>query len=370
VIVVYGATGFTGTLIAERLLEVGADIILSGRDGKRLDVLAQNLGGEIETRVAHVHDDASLAAAFNGASMVINCAGPFIRLGEPVVRAAIDSGIHYIDTTGEQAFMRDIYERYESRARKAGVVVINGCAFEIAVGDWAAAVAAQEVRKDDQIVDDVVIGYAVDSMHPSAGTQLSALEAMKAPGCVWRDDRWESIAPAAEVRTLRFPAPFGIRETISFPSGEVISVPRHTHARNVQTYISLLGGAPWEGLATKALSLFGAALPALLSSPLGSVAKSRIASGDRSDPSDRSRTRFSIVAEATQSFRRARVAITGSDVYGLTAVIAVRAAPALTRDEAPVPHPHAGVRAPSEVFDAETELESLIELHDLEVNRA
>jgi len=249
--------------------------------------------------------------------------------------------------------------------------VINGCAFEIAVGDWAAAEAARAVRKDSDIVDEVVIGYAVDSMRPSVGTQLSALEAMKAPGCVWRDDRWEAIAPAAEVRTMRFPAPFGVRETISFPSGAVISVPRHAHARNVQTYISLLGGAPWEGIATRALSLFGPALPALLSSPLGSLAKSRIAS-ERTDPSDHSRreTRFSIVAEATQSFRRSRVAIKGSDLYGLTAVIAVRAAQALTQVGTPVPHPHAGVRAPSEVFDAASELDSLVEIHDLEVDRA
>ncbi|MBT8495426.1 MAG: saccharopine dehydrogenase NADP-binding domain-containing protein, partial [Deltaproteobacteria bacterium] len=137
-VIVYGATGFTGRLVTSALTRRGLQVGIAGRDRRRLESLASELGDVSETRTAHIHTPGQLHGAFEDAKVVINCAGPFGRLGEPVVKAAIDTGSHYLDSTGEQAFIKSIYERYESAARKAEVCVVNSFAFEVALGDWAA----------------------------------------------------------------------------------------------------------------------------------------------------------------------------------------------------------------------------------------
>ena len=246
-IAIYGATGFTGTLVARALLAEGASVILAGRDQPRVDALAATLRGElgagdagIQARSASLADPASIRAALAGAAVVVDCAGPFARLGEPVVDAAIAAGICYLDTAGEQSFLRDMYQRKDAPARHAGIAVVNGMAFEIALGDWAAALAATALAGDDDgELDEVVVAYGLHRMRPTRGTRLSALEALGEPGVMWHSGRWDPVRPAAERRTFNFGASSGGREAVSFPSGEVISVPRHVATRRVQTFVSL-----------------------------------------------------------------------------------------------------------------------------------
>jgi short subunit dehydrogenase-like uncharacterized protein len=247
-------------------------------------------------------------------------------MGEPVVRAAIDSGVHYLDTAGEQGFLRDIYERYESLARRRGIAVVNACAFENAVGDWAGGLAVRSVREPGgdagAPVDELVVAYAIAGLRASRGTQLSAIDAMSRSGSVWRTDRWEPIPPGAETRTIRFPDPFGERQALSFPSGEVITLPRHAPADTIQTYVSLYGDTPTTRAAHRLVNWVSPVLPLLASSPLGALARAR-AGASRSALTERERaaTQFAIVAEASHRFRRARVEVTGFDVYGVTAHI-------------------------------------------------
>src|SRR5829696_7469981 len=94
-IVLYGATGYTGRLVTQELRERGADYVLGGRNRQKLDDMA----GGAPVRVASVDDDASLRALLDGADVLINCAGPFSRTGEPVVGAAVDAGVPYLDST-------------------------------------------------------------------------------------------------------------------------------------------------------------------------------------------------------------------------------------------------------------------------------
>jgi len=178
-ILVYGASGFTGRLVAAELRRLGLPVRLSGRDRARLQAVAKEIGGA-EVAAAPVHDAGALAAAARGATVVVSCAGPFLRVGEPVVRAAIDAGAHYLDTTGEQAFLRDVLERFDSAARRAGVAVVPSCGFEIALGDYLAARAAARVPGrpasggDPDPLDELVVAYAVEHFRPTPGTRASA----------------------------------------------------------------------------------------------------------------------------------------------------------------------------------------------------
>ena len=110
-IVVYGATGFTGTLVAHELRRRGLETILAGRSTEKLARLADELGGGVATRAVALDDAAGLHALLSDAAVVIACAGPFLRYGEPVVRAAAETGTHYVDTTGEQPFIALVRDR-------------------------------------------------------------------------------------------------------------------------------------------------------------------------------------------------------------------------------------------------------------------
>lgn len=359
-ILVYGASGFTGRLIARELSGRGAKLAMSGRDHHRLEATARELDIDCDIRPARVLDPEALAGAMRDCRVVINCAGPFTKLGEPVVRAAIDAGVHYLDTTGEQGFMRDIYERYESPARKAGVAVVNAMAFEIAIGDWAGTLAAAELLaeadEDDEQLDELTVSYAIAGPRISRGTQLSIVEVLSRPGNVWRIDRWEAVPPAGEVKMVRFPEPFGQREALSFPSGEVVTLPRHVPTRFAQTYMSLAGNTPATRMVNRLANVLSPALPLLVGSPLGAFAKARIgAVGHDLSERERAATQFAVVAEAVMRFERRRVEVCGFDVYGQTAHIATNAALDLCERESV----HGGVLAPSELFDPADGLDAL-----------
>src|SRR5213075_1486065 len=105
----------------------------------------------------------ALAAAFRDVRVVIGCAGPFGACGEPVLAAALAAGAHYLDVAGEQAFLREMYERHDSEARRAGLCVVPGMGLEVAPGDLAAAEAASALEpSDDDPLDEVSVSYLLD----------------------------------------------------------------------------------------------------------------------------------------------------------------------------------------------------------------
>jgi short subunit dehydrogenase-like uncharacterized protein len=88
-IAVYGATGYTGKLVARELARRELDFVLSGRSAGKLRALASDLGGDPPVRAASLDDRDALRHVLGDCAAVINCAGPFMRYGEPVVRAAV-----------------------------------------------------------------------------------------------------------------------------------------------------------------------------------------------------------------------------------------------------------------------------------------
>ncbi|HVM96306.1 MAG TPA: saccharopine dehydrogenase NADP-binding domain-containing protein, partial [Candidatus Acidoferrales bacterium] len=120
---VLGATGYTGGLIVRELRRRGVACVAGGRDAVKLQALAQSIG-DIETLQVDVHDAASLARFAERSKVVINCVGPFVDHGEAVVRAAIEHGAHYLDTTGEQPFMKAMLE-HDEWARRQNVAVVS-----------------------------------------------------------------------------------------------------------------------------------------------------------------------------------------------------------------------------------------------------
>src|SRR6266540_488572 len=124
-IAVYGATGYTGRLVAGELRRRGAEVVLAGRSRAKLEILAEDLGGQIAIRDASLDDPSALTELLGPCAAVIACAGPFRLHGEPVLAAAVEARTHYLDTTGEQPFMRKVFDDYGPSAGQAGVALVT-----------------------------------------------------------------------------------------------------------------------------------------------------------------------------------------------------------------------------------------------------
>ena len=323
VLAILGVTGYTGRLVLEEARRAGLDLRLVGRRREALEALAAP--GE-ELRVADARDRDALAAAFDGVSVVASLAGPFLELGVQPVWAAIDAGAHYLDTTGEQEFVRLLHELVNEAY---DVALLPAFGFDYVPGDLAARLAAEQV---DGPLDEVMVAYSVKGVGTSRGTRRTIGQVMGQGQVARADGRLVSSRFGATTRTIRFP--FGERTVVEWGGTEPLTVPRHTDVRNVRSYIR----AP--AIAAKAGRFGRLAAPIVrLGARLGPAGPSE---------ASRRKSRFTVVAEARGPVGEGRAVLTGSDVYGLTARLIVVGAQALAAGEAR----GTGVLAPAEAFDA------------------
>src|SRR4051794_28977757 len=98
---IYGANGYTGTLIARMAAGRGHRPVLAGRDAASVNALAGELA--LPARCFALDDSAATAAGLEGMAIVLNCAGPFAHTARPLAEACLRRGVHYLDVTGEIA---------------------------------------------------------------------------------------------------------------------------------------------------------------------------------------------------------------------------------------------------------------------------
>jgi short subunit dehydrogenase-like uncharacterized protein len=349
-IALYGATGYTGKLTAAELSRAGAAFVLSGRNRGKLEALASELEGDVEVRPAALDDEGALAAAFEGCAAVIDCAGPFIRHGEPVLRAAIGAGAHYLDTTGEQTYMRLAMDGLGKEAERAGVAVVPAMGFDYVPGDMIASLTAEGMGG----VDQVLLAYDAVGFAATRGTTLSTLEMLKGGDVEWRKLQWLPADQSIGRGNFDFGGEVGRKRMIRYPAGEQITVPRHVPTRRVRTMISASTIAP---------TAIGPLLP-LLTKPAGLAMKTPLRRGfdalvsrlpEGPSPEARAAARFTIVCEVTRGQKRRRGVIRGSDVYGLTAASVSRGGIIAAQGGIPA----SGGLAPSVAFDTRRFLKDL-----------
>lgn len=349
-ILLYGATGYTGKLVARELTRRELPFVVSGRDSHKLLQLTEEAGSAIEARVATVDSHDSLLRAMKDVGAVINCAGPFTLYGEPVVKAAIEARAHYLDTTGEQAFMQRVIAGYDGAARRAGVALINAIGFDYAPGDCAAQVAADGLEP----VKELTIAYTAKGMGTSRGTQLSLLQAIKSGSQVFEGGRLQKAPLLPPVREIEFPKPIGPRSCTLFPGGEVLTVPMHT---KVDTIVELVDTATYTSKAVAKVLPYAMPLATLfLKTPLHRLLERSIASRPEGPADDmRKQSRFTVLAKAESAGGSRTVTVEGSDPYGLTAFMAVEGALRVSEDLFDVE----GASSPAAAFGGESFLDTL-----------
>lgn len=179
-LVLLGATGFTGRLVAHHLAGQLAGTstrwAIAGRDRSRLEALSAELAGSPAVENADVGDVAALEQLAGRTRALGTTVGPFDRYGEPVVAACVRAGTHYADIAGEPSFVNRIHRRYDAEARLRNVRVVSCCAFEAVPPDLGVQRTVAELA-DDVPID--VRGYLeVAGARPSGGTAHSAVDAI------------------------------------------------------------------------------------------------------------------------------------------------------------------------------------------------
>ena len=151
-IIVYGATGFTGRLVAEYLSNTYADgsvkWAMAGRSLTKLHEVRDEIGAPADTPLitANADDPAALLALASRAECVITTVGPYQLYGEPLLAACVTAGTAYVDLCGEPNWMHDMIRKYDADAKASGARIVFSCGFDsipFDLGVWVAEEAAK-----------------------------------------------------------------------------------------------------------------------------------------------------------------------------------------------------------------------------------
>ncbi|GAA2726668.1 saccharopine dehydrogenase family protein [Cellulomonas aerilata] len=154
-VVVFGATGFVGRLVAEHLARhapQGTRVALAGRSRTGVERVRDALPGAARgwpVLTADASDARSLAAMAGSARVVASTVGPYLRHGLPVVDACARAGTHYADLTGEVPFVRQAIDRFDAVGRASGARLVHGCGYDSVPSDLAVLTLHRRVEDDD-----------------------------------------------------------------------------------------------------------------------------------------------------------------------------------------------------------------------------
>ncbi|MBV9314332.1 MAG: NAD(P)H-binding protein [Pseudonocardia sp.] len=262
-IVLFGASGYTGQRVAEAMVRRGLRPILVGRSAGRLASLAQRLGdlgfGKLEVVTADVGNAASMRALIGRGDVLVSTVGPFARLGEPALRTAVNAGATYLDSTGEATFIRRVFEEFGPLAEQTGASLIPAFAHDYVPGNLAGALV---LRHAGGVAHRVEIGYLVGGTGQVQAISRVAfaylVERATKPGFTWRDGI--QVEPTG-LRMQTFP--LNGRECLALTIGstEHYALPRLAGPNGLHEVDVYFG---WFRSTTRAAPLSSRVIPALL----------------------------------------------------------------------------------------------------------
>jgi short subunit dehydrogenase-like uncharacterized protein len=350
-----GATGYTGQRIAHALDRAGLPFRLAGRSAHKLAALAASLNSHPPTLIADARQPAALTALFANTRLLINCAGPFTDLGEPVAAHAAASGARYLDISNELAYVYGL-RQYHRLADKTRAALVPACGFEVAISDCAAEVLARELGTS---LDEVSVTYALGTGAISVGTRRSALRTFATSWFGYRGGKLVGQAPGSAVRrgTMNGRA----YAAVTLPSAEIVTIPAHCLVRNVNVWLAVSRGS------ARPISLLAPLVSWLLRTPLGWLTEQVI---QRLAPPGDARARVeshSAIQIEVKRGRRTRAQVwSGRDPYDLTADIVAYAAGVMTTGT----YAKRGLLTPAQALEPGAFLEWLKEKAGVRVSEA
>jgi short subunit dehydrogenase-like uncharacterized protein len=318
-IVVFGATGYTGRLVAERLAGAGERPVLAGRSPERLAALAERLGG-LETAQADVTRANSVAALVREGDVLVSTVGPFVKFGEPAVRAAITGRATYLDSTGEPPFIQRVFEHHGPRAERAGVALMTAMGYDWVPGALAGGLALEDGGPEAVRVDVGYYSLGAGAMAASVGTRRSLVGATLSDSYAFRDGALRRARPAERVRS--FTVGDSRRQAVSVGGAEHFGLPAaFPRLREVNVYLGWFGPLARPMQAGMLVGSVATRLPGVRG--VLEFAGSRLAElgGEGPEPGTTPGGQSWIAAEAYDAAgeQRSEVHLSGVDGYAFTA---------------------------------------------------
>jgi short subunit dehydrogenase-like uncharacterized protein len=225
----YGATGFSGTLVATLARQRGMAPIVAGRDPGRVRRLAAQLG--CEHRVISLDQPEQLAAALHDVHVVLNAAGPFTATAAPIVDACLRTSTHYLDVAGEVPVL-DAISRRDATARTTGVMLMPAVGFVVVPSDCLAAYVTRKLPGARRLA---IAVSRTDVL--SRGSAKTILEQWSDVVTVRRAGVLTSV-PIGQ-RERHFDYGRGPRQSAAVSWGDVVSAYHTTGIPDVEAYLEV-----------------------------------------------------------------------------------------------------------------------------------
>lgn len=229
-ILLYGATGYTGQLIAEYAGQYNLKPILAGRsEAKVKDLAAQH---NLPWRTADLEDAASLDSLLEGVKVVIHAAGPFQFTARPMMEACLRNHVHYLDITGEISVF-EMAARLDEKAKAAGIMLMPGTGFDVVPTDCLALYLKKQLPDATHLQ----LAFAALGGGLSHGTANTMAENLGEGGAVRQNGKIVRVPLGHKAMKVPFPGKTLLVMTI--PWGDIATAYRSTGIPNIETYMSV-----------------------------------------------------------------------------------------------------------------------------------
>ncbi|GAA1681025.1 membrane protein [Mycolicibacterium murale] len=235
-LMIYGATGYTGRMAAEHAAAAGLDLVLGGRNHARLAALAHEL--EATHRTFDLDNDNAIDTALSDITVVLNCAGPFLRTAKPLMQAAIRTGTHYLDVAAELDSYH-LAEELDSTAQGAEVMLLPGSGGSVAMLGCLAGHAAQRVNNPQHVH---IALHVAGSM--SRGSAISAAQNLTTD-CLRRLDGQLVARNPDDRRDFDFGCGATSCSAATLP--DLVTIWRATAIPHIETFVYVSGDAFPQG---------------------------------------------------------------------------------------------------------------------------
>lgn len=241
-VVVYGASGYTGMLTMDWLIDQNIPFTAVARNAARVKEMMAQRVVRLESATYEIveveHTVESLTKAFKGAKVVCNSVGPFVNFGLTAVEAALKAGCHYVDTTGEQMYMRNVRDQFGELYRQAGLLVSPSLAYMYSFSEIAAELALETPGIDALETATLCRGPRGGTSGVTVGSTASIFELYRNEQCYL----WEkNLVPHATDASFNIVSPDFMQPVFTLPWGGTSLPIYFEHDARVRSCVSSVG---------------------------------------------------------------------------------------------------------------------------------
>lgn len=224
---IYGANGFTGTLIARKAVDMGFSPILAGRSTEKLKPLAEEL--RLPYHIVSLDEKNRLRELLQDVPLVLHCAGPFIHTALPMAEACLDTSTHYLDVTGEWQVFESLAELHHI-ALKTNIMLLPGVGFDVVATDCLAYYLAN--LAENPLTLELAFTMKGKVSH---GTAITAIEHFPNGSAIRKEGKIIHVPPAHRQMKVDF-GPYGTRTCIAIPWGDISMAYHSTGIPNITVF--------------------------------------------------------------------------------------------------------------------------------------